>query len=87
MHWFVLEPQMCFDKRKQPKAEKKNKVSYLLVEAGNRMEQQIWEAAQFWHYLLVYIAFPKGKGNPIFLFMEVNFLTDQWAHQHLKQYI
>lgn len=26
----------------------------------------------------IYTAFPKGKGNPIFLFMEGNFFTDQW---------
>lgn len=58
-----------------------------MAEDGNRAERQIWVAALFWHYKLVYIACPEGKGNAIFLLMEVDFLADQWAHQHLKYYI
>lgn len=41
-------------------------------------------AAGSWHYLKVYIAFPEGEGNPIFLFMEVVSLRGQWASKHLK---
>lgn len=64
--------------------QRRKKIPHLLVEGWIRTERLIWGAARFWHYKLVYIAFPKGEGNPIFLFMEVDFLTDQWAQQHLK---
>ena len=38
-------------------------------------------------YQMVYIAYPNGQGNPIFLFMVAASFADQLANKHLKLYI
>lgn len=70
--------------------ERENAGAHLRVEevgealTADRVGGTTVTAARSWHYLKVYIAFPDGEGNPIYLFMEVVSLRGQWASKHLK---
>lgn len=74
----------------EPLTERENAGAHLWAEEGGveltaeRVGGTTVTATGSWHYLKVYIAFPDGEGNPIYLFMEVVSLRGQWASKHLK---